>query len=81
MCRNQLAKVYKHLGNKECLRKNQRKVYAKDLDAACWVKYPHNIKVVINTAQILYCGVIVVGCTIVVGLFEWCDRSWMENRN
>ena len=58
MCRNQLAKVYKHLGNKECLRKNQRKVYAKDLDAACWVKYPHNIKVVINTAQILYCGVL-----------------------
>lgn len=44
MCRNQLAKVYKHLGNKECLRKNQRKVYAKDLDAACWVKYPHNHK-------------------------------------
>lgn len=37
---------------------NQRKVYAKDLDAACWVKYPHNIKVVINTAQILYCGVL-----------------------
>lgn len=52
MCRNRLAKVYKHLRNKECLRKNQRKVYAKDLDAACWVKYPHNIKVVINTAQI-----------------------------
>ena len=24
---------------------------------------------------------IVVGCTIVIGLFEWCDRSWMENRN
>lgn len=24
---------------------------------------------------------IVVGCTIVVGLFEWCDRSWMENKN
>ena len=24
---------------------------------------------------------IVVGCTIVAGLFEWCDRSWMENRN
>lgn len=23
---------------------------------------------------------IVVGCTIVIGLFEWCDRSWMENR-
>ena len=22
---------------------------------------------------------IVVGCTIVVGLFEWCDRSWMES--
>lgn len=88
MCRNQLAKVYKHLGNKECLRKNQRKVYAKDLDAACWVKYPHNIKVVINTAQIcrwmalgITIATIVVGCTIAVGLFEWCDRSWMENRN
>lgn len=24
---------------------------------------------------------IVVGCTIVIGLFEWRDRSWMENRN
>ena len=24
---------------------------------------------------------IVVGCTIVIGLFEWCDRSWMENWN
>ena len=24
---------------------------------------------------------IVVGSTIVVGLFEWCDRNWMENRN
>ena len=23
---------------------------------------------------------IVVGCTIVIGLFEWCDRSWMESR-
>ena len=24
---------------------------------------------------------IIVGCTIIIGLFEWCDRSWMENRN
>ena len=24
---------------------------------------------------------VVVGCTSVIGLFEWCDRSWMENRN
>ena len=24
---------------------------------------------------------IVVGCTIVIGLFEWLDRSRMENRN
>ena len=23
---------------------------------------------------------IVVGCTIVIGLFEWCDRSRMESR-
>lgn len=74
MCRNQLAKVYKHLGNKECLRKNQRKVYAKDLDAACWVNCRW-------MALGITIATIVVGCTIVVGLFEWCDRSWMENRN
>ena len=24
---------------------------------------------------------IVVGCTIVIGLFEWCDRSRIESRN
>ena len=24
---------------------------------------------------------IVVGCTIVIGLFEWRDRSLMESRN
>ena len=24
---------------------------------------------------------IIVGCTIVIGLFEWRDRSRMENRN
>jgi len=24
---------------------------------------------------------IVVGCTIVIGLFEWCDRRRMESRN
>ena len=24
---------------------------------------------------------IVVGCTIVIGLFEWCDRSLMKSRN
>lgn len=24
---------------------------------------------------------IIVGCTIVIGLFEWCDRRRMESRN
>ena len=24
---------------------------------------------------------IVVGCTIVIGLFEWCDRRRIESRN
>ena len=26
-------------------------------------------------------AIVIVGCTIVIGLFEWRDRSWMENRN
>lgn len=25
--------------------------------------------------------IIVVGCTIVIGLFEWCDRRRIESRN
>lgn len=24
---------------------------------------------------------IIVGCTMVIGLFEWCDRRRMESRN
>lgn len=41
--------------------KNQHKVYAKKTSKELSVllaKYPYNIKVVINTAQILYCGVL-----------------------
>ena len=37
-----------------------------------------------HLCQWIFCITIVtfvVGCTIVIGLFEWLDRSRMENRN
>ena len=26
-------------------------------------------------------AIVIVGCTIVIGLFEWCDRRRIESRN
>ena len=26
-------------------------------------------------------AIVIIGCTIVIDLFEWCDRSRMDNRN